>query len=104
MLVNVSGARIGTGTLLAVLVGTIALPATVLGQGAVAGVVTDATGARAARASPSKRAAPRSSRRIRTAVTDGTGQYRIEDLRPGRYSVTFRLRGLESAPCTTASS
>src|SRR5437867_10117381 len=29
----------------------------------------------------------------RTAVTDGTGQYRIQDLRPGDYTVTFTLTG-----------
>jgi Carboxypeptidase regulatory-like domain len=31
--------------------------------------------------------------KTRTAVTDGTGQYRIVDLRPGTYSVTFTLPG-----------
>src|SRR5437899_183943 len=31
--------------------------------------------------------------RVRTAVTDGTGQYRIVDLRPGTYMVTFTLTG-----------
>jgi hypothetical protein len=31
--------------------------------------------------------------KVRTAVTDGTGQYRIENLRPGTYSVTFALSG-----------
>ena len=31
--------------------------------------------------------------RVRTAVTDGTGQYRIVDLRPGEYTVTFSLAG-----------
>src|SRR5215471_14783704 len=30
---------------------------------------------------------------VRTAVTDGTGQYRIVDLRPGTYNVTFNLTG-----------
>ena len=29
----------------------------------------------------------------RTAITDGTGQYRIVDLRPGTYTVTFTLTG-----------
>ena len=31
--------------------------------------------------------------KVRTAVTDGTGRYRIEDLRPGTYTVTFTLPG-----------
>ena len=33
--------------------------------------------------------------RSRTAVTDGAGQYRIVDLRPGRYVVTFVLPGFQ---------
>ena len=31
--------------------------------------------------------------KVRTAVTDGTGQYKIIDLRPGTYSVSFSLPG-----------
>jgi hypothetical protein len=31
--------------------------------------------------------------KARTAVTDGTGQYRIENLRPGTCAVTFTLSG-----------
>src|SRR5215831_14040873 len=31
--------------------------------------------------------------KTRSAVTDGTGQYRIVDLRPGTYTVTFTLTG-----------
>ena len=31
--------------------------------------------------------------KVRTTVTDGAGRYRIEDLRPGTYSVTFTLPG-----------
>ena len=30
---------------------------------------------------------------VRSVVTDGTGKYRIVDLRPGPYSVTFTLPG-----------
>src|SRR5881296_2593770 len=30
---------------------------------------------------------------VRTSVTDETGRYRIVDLRPGTYSVTFTLPG-----------
>jgi hypothetical protein len=32
----------------------------------------------------------------RSAVTDGSGQYRIVDLRPGTYTVTFTLTGFTS--------
>ena len=31
--------------------------------------------------------------KVRTAVTDDTGQYRIENLPPGTYSLTFTLPG-----------
>ena len=31
--------------------------------------------------------------KVRAVVTDGTGQYRIVDLRPGTYAVTFTLPG-----------
>src|SRR5262245_2319378 len=30
---------------------------------------------------------------VRTAVTDGNGAYRIEELRPGTYTVTYTLPG-----------
>jgi hypothetical protein len=34
--------------------------------------------------------------KVRTAVTDGTGQYRVIDLRPGVYRVTFTLPGFST--------
>src|ERR1700682_853308 len=34
--------------------------------------------------------------KVRTAVSDGTGQYRIQDLRPGVYTVTFTLPGFST--------
>ena len=34
--------------------------------------------------------------RVRVATTDGTGQYRIVDLRPGTYTVTFTLVGFNT--------
>jgi hypothetical protein len=38
----------------------------------------------------------------RSVVTDGTGQYRIVDLRPGTYTVTFTLAGF-STVCARSS-
>jgi hypothetical protein len=40
--------------------------------------------------------------KTRTAVTDGEGLYRIIDLRPGTYTVTFTLTG-STAPGAKAS-
>src|SRR5262249_59630747 len=34
--------------------------------------------------------------KVRTAVTDGAGQYKIVDLRPGTYTVTFTLQGFST--------
>ena len=41
-------------------------------------------------------ASPALIEKVRTVVTDGGGQYRIVDLRPGTYSVTFRLSGFNT--------
>ena len=34
--------------------------------------------------------------KTRSVVTDGTGQYKIVDLRPGIYAVTFALSGFST--------
>jgi hypothetical protein len=41
-------------------------------------------------------ASPALIEKVRSAATDGTGQYRIEDLRPGTYTVTFTLQGFNT--------
>jgi hypothetical protein len=41
-------------------------------------------------------ASPALIEKVRSAVTDGSGQYRIVDLRPGVYSVTFTLTGFNT--------
>src|SRR5204863_5084050 len=38
-------------------------------------------------------ASPALIEKVRSATTDAQGQYRVEDLRPGSYSVTFTLTG-----------
>ena len=34
--------------------------------------------------------------KVRSVTTDATGQYRVVDLRPGTYSVTFSLTGFKT--------
>ena len=67
-------------------------PATASAQAAIAGSVKDPQGAPMAGVTV-EASSPSLIERRRTAVTDMTGRYRIEDLRPGRYAVRFTLKG-----------
>ena len=78
--------------LLAVLVG---VPSVARAQAVIAGTVKDPSGAVLPGVSV-EAASPALIEKVRTAVTDGTGQYRIEDLRPGTYTVTFTLQGFST--------
>ncbi len=59
---------------------------------AIAGVVKDATGAVLPGVTV-EAASPALIEKVRTVVTDADGNYKIVDLRPGTYSVTFTLAG-----------
>ena len=72
--------------------GLIILPASAFAQASITGVVKDASGAILPGVTV-EAASPALIEKERTAVSDGTGQYRIVDLRPGTYSVTFTLPG-----------
>jgi len=61
-------------------------------QATIAGVVKDASGAVLPGVTV-EAASPALIEKVRNAVTDSTGRYRIEDLRPGEYTVTFSLAG-----------
>ncbi len=67
-------------------------PTAAFAQAAIAGSVRDASGASLPGVSV-EASSPALIEKTRTAVTDGTGRYRIEDLRPGIYAVTFTLQG-----------
>src|SRR3954468_2103077 len=67
-------------------------PALVSAQGAITGVVKDSSGAVLPGVTV-EAASPVLIEKVRTVVTDGSGQYRIVDLRPGTYAVTFTLAG-----------
>ena len=60
--------------------------------GAIAGVVKDDSGAVLPGVTV-EAASPALIEKTRTAVSDGAGQYRVEQLRPGVYTVTFTLQG-----------
>jgi hypothetical protein len=70
----------------------ILVPSVVYAQASIAGVVKDASGAVMPGVTV-EAASPALIEKVRSVVTDGSGQYRIVDLRPGTYSVTFTLTG-----------
>ena len=77
-----------TATLLAWVV---LIPASAFAQAAIAGAVKDSSGAILPGVTV-EAGSPALIEKVRTAVTDGTGQYRIEDLRPGSTPSPSRCR------------
>ena len=74
------------------------VPAIALAQGqtgTIAGAVKDTTGAVLPGVTVEV-SSPALIEKTRTGVTDGSGQYRIVDLRPGTYSVSFTLTGFST--------
>src|SRR5438067_641984 len=70
-------------------------PIAAYAQASIAGVVKDASGA----VLPGVTVEAASDvliEKTRTVVTDGAGQYKIVDLRPGNYTVTFTLTGFST--------
>jgi hypothetical protein len=61
-------------------------------QATIAGLVKDASGAVLPGVTV-EATSPALIEKVRATVTDGAGRYRIEDLRPGTYSLTFTLAG-----------
>src|SRR6185295_9093115 len=64
-------------------------------QSSMTGVVRDTSGAVLPGVTV-EAASPVLIEKVRTATTDGTGQYRLVDLRPGVYSVSFTLTGFST--------
>jgi hypothetical protein len=64
-------------------------------QASIAGAVKDTSGAVLPGVTV-EAASPALIEKVRSVVTDGTGQYRIENLRPGVYTVTFGLAGFNT--------
>ncbi len=83
-----------SGSVAAILTAVIVVlaPAAAFAQASIAGVVRDTSGA----VLPGVTIEASSTaliEKVRTVATDNTGQYKIVDLRPGTYSVTFTLTG-----------
>ena len=66
------------------------------GAGSIAGTVRDASGAVLPGVTV-EASSPAQIERVRTVVTDGEGQYKLIELRPGTYVVSFSLTGFSSA-------
>src|SRR5262245_3402976 len=79
----------------AVFAGLVIVPATAFAQASITGVVRDTSGA-ALPGVTVEASSPEIIEKVRTATTDGSGQYRITELRPGGYTVTFSLAGFNT--------
>ncbi len=86
------GSLLSIGKIAAVFGFALFLPVMASAQAVISGVVKDASGAVLPGVTVAA-ASPALIEKVRTAVTDGSGQYAIENLRPGLYTVTFTLPG-----------
>ena len=71
------------------------MPTIAFAQASITGTVKDTSGAVLPGVTV-EASSPVLIEKVRTVVTDGSGQYRIVDLRPGTYSVTFTLPGFNT--------
>jgi hypothetical protein len=81
--------------IIAAVAATVLLPVAAYAQVALAGTVKDASGAVLPGVTV-EASSPVLIEKARTAVSDSTGQYRIESLIPGTYTVTFTLSGFST--------
>src|SRR5215216_2262 len=70
-------------------------PASAFAQASLTGTVRDASGGVLPGVTV-EASSPALIEKTKTAVTDGAGQYRIIDLRPGTYSLSFSLPGFNT--------
>jgi len=71
------------------------VPALAHAQASIAGVVRDASGAVLPGVTV-EASSPALIEKVRSVTTDGSGQYRITELRPGTYTVTYALSGFST--------
>src|SRR5215211_6538855 len=75
-----------------ILAAAVLLPSFVFAQGTLTGTVRDQSGGVLPGVTV-EASSPALIEKVRSAVTDSAGQYRIPSLNPGTYSLTFRLTG-----------
>ena len=77
------------------LLSSLLLPLAAFAQASITGIVKDSSGA-VLPGVTIEAASPALIEKVRVATTDGNGQYRITELRPGPYTVTFTLPGFST--------
>src|SRR2546421_5072392 len=75
-----------------VFVSAVVAPTAAYAQASIVGAIRDASGAVLPGVTV-EASSPALIEKTRSVVTSGTGQYAIENLRPGTYTVTFALTG-----------
>src|SRR4051812_36080841 len=89
---EVAMVRISTRSALLALACLLALPVVASAQSVIAGEVRDQSGGLLPGVTVEV-ASPALIEKVRSVTTDDRGQYRVVDLRPGTYTVTFTLEG-----------
>ena len=82
----------GASKAVLILMAAVLLPSLAFAQGTLTGTVRDQSGGVLPGVTV-EASSPALIEKVRTAVTDGAGQYRITGLNPGTYSLTFTLPG-----------
>ena len=80
---------------LAVAIAFVLAPCAAFAQGTLTGIVRDTSGAVLPGVTV-EAASPALTEKVRTVITDSTGQYRIIELNPGTYSLTVSLPGFST--------
>ena len=79
-------------TRLVLILAAVLIPSAAWAQASITGVVRDGSGGVLPGVTV-EASSPALIEKVRSVVTDGTGQYRLENLRPGAYAVVFTLPG-----------
>ncbi len=87
--------RVGVLIMLVAGLGALAATASAQGAGGIAGVVRDTSGGVMPGVTV-EASSPALIEKVRSVVSDAEGQYKIVDLRPGTYTVTFTLPGFST--------